>query len=145
VTAKLRTLPEALDEAAGSDGGYTFIGEGRARARSYAEMHQTAHAVAGGLLAAGLERGDVVALVINDAEDFLTTLLGAAIAGVVPASLYPPSTTAEIAPSSRRMRSPAASRRSCPPTRISRRFCRASRSRRRRPPAAGRLRSMTSR
>ena len=94
--ARLRTLPEALDEAAGSAAGYTFIGEGGGRTRSYAEIRQSAHRVAGGLLAAGLERGDVVALVISDAEGFLTTLLGAAIAGVVPASLYPPSTTAEI-------------------------------------------------
>ena len=94
--ARLRTLPEALDEAAGSAAGYTFIGEGGGRTRSFAEIRQSAHRVAGGLLAAGLERGDVVALVISDAEGFLTTLLGAAIAGVVPASLYPPSTTAEI-------------------------------------------------
>ena len=94
--ATLRTLPEALDEAAGSEAGYTFIGEGGARTRSYAEIRHTAHGVAGGLLAAGLQRGDVVALVVSDAEHFLTTLIGAAIAGVIPASLYPPSTTAEI-------------------------------------------------
>jgi fatty-acyl-CoA synthase len=92
----LRTLPEALAEGAGCEVGFTFIGEGGIRTRSYDEIRQSAHSVAGGLLAAGLQRGDVVALVISDAEQFLTTLIGAAIAGVVPASLYPPSTTAEI-------------------------------------------------
>ena len=43
----------------------------------------------------GLRRGDVVALIVNDAEQFLTAFLGAAIAGVVPATLYPPSTATD--------------------------------------------------
>jgi fatty-acyl-CoA synthase len=59
-------------------------------------MAAAAYRVGGGLRRAGLRPGDVVALVIPDAERFLTTLFGATIAGVVPASLYPPSTAADL-------------------------------------------------
>jgi fatty-acyl-CoA synthase len=93
---RLRTLAEALDEGSGSSAGYTFLGDGEPRTRSYADIRVSAHRVAAGLRRAGLERGDVVALVIADAEQFLTTLIGAAISGIVPASLYPPPTTADL-------------------------------------------------
>ncbi|HWW85737.1 MAG TPA: fatty acyl-AMP ligase, partial [Vicinamibacterales bacterium] len=52
--------------------------------------------VAQSLLDAGLGRGDLVALVVGDAEGFLTSLFGASMAGVVPASLYPPATTGDL-------------------------------------------------
>jgi fatty-acyl-CoA synthase len=93
---KLRTLPEALDEGSTSGAGYSFLSEAGTRPRSYAEMRAAAYRVAGGLRRAGLRRGDVVALVIGDAEQFLTALFGAMIAGLVPASLYPPSITADL-------------------------------------------------
>ena len=92
----LKTLADALDEGSASGAGYTFLGDAGARTRSYAEVRIAAREAAAGLRAAGLERGDVVALVIGDAEQFLATLLGAALAGVVPASLYPPSPTADL-------------------------------------------------
>jgi acyl-CoA synthetase (AMP-forming)/AMP-acid ligase II len=65
----------------------------RRDAASYADLRQGALRVASSLHEAGLRRGDLVALVIGDAELFLTTLLGASLAGVIPASLYPPATT----------------------------------------------------
>lgn len=92
----LRTLPEALDEGSTSGAGYTFLSEAGTRTRSYAEMRDAARRVAGGLGRAGLRRGDVVALVIVDAEPFLAALFGATMAGLIPASLYPPSTTADL-------------------------------------------------
>jgi fatty-acyl-CoA synthase len=92
----LKTLADALDQGARSGAGYTFLDDGGARTRSYAEIGIAARRLAAGLRAAGLQHGDVVALVINDAEQFLTTLIGAALAGVAPASLYPPSTTADL-------------------------------------------------
>jgi fatty-acyl-CoA synthase len=52
--------------------------------------------VARALHDAGVRRGDVVAIVLADAEPFLTTLFGASMAGVVPASLYPPATMGEL-------------------------------------------------
>ena len=92
----LKTLADALDEGARSGAGYTFLGDAGERVRSYAEIRTRAREAAAALRAAGLERADVVALVVGDAEQFLTTLLGATLAGVVPASLYPPSTTADL-------------------------------------------------
>ena len=52
--------------------------------------------IARALRETGLRRGDLVALVLGDAEQFLTTLFGASMAGVIPASLYPPSTTSDL-------------------------------------------------
>jgi fatty-acyl-CoA synthase len=90
------TLVDALLAAPASDAGYTFLNERGARTRSYAEMRRAAYRFAAGLRHAGLQRGDVVALVIADAEQFLTALFGAVVAGIVPASLYPPSATADL-------------------------------------------------
>ena len=92
----LRTLVDALDAGSNTGAGYTFLSEGRTRTCSYAEIGLAARRIAAGLRASGLGRGDVAAIVIGDAEPFLTTLIGAALAGVVPASLYPPSPTADL-------------------------------------------------
>jgi fatty-acyl-CoA synthase len=92
----LRTLPEALAEAARTDAGYVFVAGDVETRRSYAEIRKASLGVARALREAGLRRGDLVAIVVNDAEQFLTTLLGASISGVVPASLYPPATTSDL-------------------------------------------------
>jgi len=103
--ARLRTLPEALAEAARADAGYLFLsadGGGAApdaasgTYRSYADMQRLSWQVARALRDARVRRGDLVAIVLADAEQFLTTLFGASMAGVVPASLYPPSTMGEL-------------------------------------------------
>src|SRR3989338_10320909 len=88
----LRTLPEALETAARSGEGYTFVVNGADARRSYAELQHESFRVARSLKEAGLQRGDVVALLLLDAEHFLTVLFGASMAGVVPASVYPPAT-----------------------------------------------------
>ena len=93
--AQLRTLPEALAYAAGADAGYCFVTGDGDRRRSYADLHEAAHRFGGSMRAAGLQRGDLVGLVLPDAEQFLTTLFGASIAGLIPASIYPPSTTSD--------------------------------------------------
>jgi fatty-acyl-CoA synthase len=92
----LRTLPEALDRAARSSEGYVFVTGGVEVRRSYAEIRDASFRLARALREAGLKRGDLVALVINDAEPFLTALFGASIAGLVPASVAPPSVTGEL-------------------------------------------------
>ncbi|HEY2905019.1 MAG TPA: fatty acyl-AMP ligase [Vicinamibacterales bacterium] len=92
----LRTLADALSDAASSDEGYLFLVGGDEVRRPYAEIRQTALGVAQSLSESGLEPGDLVAIVINDAEQFLTAFLGVSVAGMVPASLYPPSTTSEL-------------------------------------------------
>jgi len=92
----LRTLPDALAHGAEADAGYSFVTGDGDRRRSYADLQQAARRTAGSLRAAGLRRGDLVGLVLPDAEQFLTTLFGASIAGLIPASIYPPSTTSDL-------------------------------------------------
>ena len=94
--ATLRTLPEALAEASRSGGGYCFSANGADVHRSYADVRLASCRIARALRETGLRRGDLVALVLGDAEQFLTTLFGASMAGVIPASLYPPSTTSDL-------------------------------------------------
>jgi fatty-acyl-CoA synthase len=91
-----RTLPEALAEAARGQAGYIFVASGRETRRSYAAMYEASQGVSRALRALGLGRGDLVALVVGDAEQFLTALFGASIAGVIPASLYPPAATSDL-------------------------------------------------
>jgi len=91
-----RTLPEALANAACVDAGYVFVAGDVEVRRSYAEIRETSLGIARALREAGLRSGDLVAIVVNDAEQFLTTLLGAAISGIVPASLYPPATSSDL-------------------------------------------------
>lgn len=92
----LRTLPEALAQAARADAGYGFVSGDADRWRSYADLQQASLRTAGALKAAGLRRGDLVGLVLPDAEQFLITLFGASIAGLTPASIYPPATTSDL-------------------------------------------------
>src|SRR5262249_9111283 len=92
----LRTLPEALAQAAATDCGYTFINAAGEVYRAYRAIEAESRRVARSLRDAGLRRGDLVALVVSDAEQFVTALYGASLAGVVPASLYPPPTTSDL-------------------------------------------------
>jgi acyl-CoA synthetase (AMP-forming)/AMP-acid ligase II len=94
---RLRTLPQALHDAAQSGEGYTFITRGVCERHEYADIEQTALRVAGALRETGLKRGDLVALMMTDAEGFLTALFGASLAGLVPAPLAPPAMTGEPA------------------------------------------------
>jgi acyl-CoA synthetase (AMP-forming)/AMP-acid ligase II len=94
--AALRTLPEALARGAGADAGYIFVAGDTDRRWSYAAAQQAARRTGGSLRAAGLRRGDLVGLVLPDAAQFLTAFFGASIAGLIPASIYPPSTTSDL-------------------------------------------------
>jgi len=94
--AGLRTLPEALAQGAVGDAGYCFVDGAGERRRNYADLQQAALRTGASLRGAGLRRGDLVGLVLPDAEQFLITLFGASIAGLIPASIYPPSTTSDL-------------------------------------------------
>jgi fatty-acyl-CoA synthase len=105
-----RTLPDMLAEASRGDQGYRFVSSRGESVRSYASIHGRARRLASALGALGLRRGDLVALVVADHEQFLTSLFGASMTGVVPASLYPPATTSDLP---RYLESTAAVLRSC--------------------------------
>jgi fatty-acyl-CoA synthase len=97
----LRTLPEALRDAAAGEHGCLFIGGASAGHhadvyRSYADLHAAARGVSQSLRGLGLQRGDLVAVAIDDAESFLVALYGASMAGLVPASLHPPGATRDL-------------------------------------------------
>ena len=92
----LRTLPEALADAARGREGFVFAGPKGEHPRSYAQMREASLAVARGCQASGLGSNDLVALILGDADQFLTALCGAATAGVIPASLYPPTATSHM-------------------------------------------------
>ncbi|MBI3493664.1 MAG: fatty acyl-AMP ligase, partial [Acidobacteria bacterium] len=89
-------MPEAIEEAARNGAGFFFVSPDGETFCSYAELRHSALRVASALRDAGLRRGDLVAIVLSDADEFLTTLFGASMAGVIPASLYPPATTSDL-------------------------------------------------
>ncbi|HMF97568.1 MAG TPA: fatty acyl-AMP ligase [Vicinamibacterales bacterium] len=91
-----RTLPEALDDAAESDSGFSFQSGTAETSVSYEEIRRRSLQVARALKDAGLRRGDLAALVLPDGEQFLTALFGASIARLLPASVYPPATAADL-------------------------------------------------
>ena len=92
----LRTIPDILSDAAATAHGVTFIDRGLETTRSYRDILDASRRAAASLTAAGLHRGDLVALVLRDPEAFLTSLFGASIAGIVPALVYPPMTTVDL-------------------------------------------------
>jgi fatty-acyl-CoA synthase len=92
----LRTLPDALSAASATSQGLVCVADGVEVRRSYAEIRRAALGVSRALVDSGLRPGDLVALVIADAEPFLTALFGASIAGLIPASLYPPATISDL-------------------------------------------------
>jgi fatty-acyl-CoA synthase len=92
-----RTLPDALAEAARADAGYWFLAAGEETYRSYAEVWTASCRVARSLAEAGLSRGDLVAIVLPDAEAFLITLFAVSMAGLIPASMPVPATTGDLA------------------------------------------------
>jgi len=92
----IRTLPRALAAAAEGNAAYVFVGPGAETRRSYAQMYTASLRVSAGLRALGLGRDDLIAIVIGDSEQFLTALFGASMAGVIPASLYPPALTSDL-------------------------------------------------
>src|SRR5262249_30206691 len=87
--------PEALADAARSGEGYLFVEHGVEKRRSYADLYDASIHVARKLREQGLGPGDLVALIIAGTESFLTTLFGASLAGLVPASVFPPAPTAD--------------------------------------------------
>ena len=97
----LRTLPEALAQAARTDAGYCFVSSDTDTWCSYADVRVDSLRVARALREVGLGRGDLVALVLPDARQFLTTLFGASISrsrwrrGPITAAATNPATPAE--------------------------------------------------
>ncbi len=94
-------LPFVLaDLAANADPsrGYTFVAEdGRTeRFESFASLHATAGRYAAAFRRLGLRRGDRVAMIIPEADDFVFCFFGAMHAGLVPVPMCPPMTLGKL-------------------------------------------------
>ncbi|MEV5887330.1 fatty acyl-AMP ligase [Streptomyces sp. NPDC052020] len=86
------TFDQVLAENLGhSDGGYTFIQEdGREHFLSWSELSREALRRGRRLLQGGLRKGERVALIVPEQQEFVLTFLGAASVGVIPVPMYPP-------------------------------------------------------
>ncbi len=91
---KARTLHESLFLRAEAEPGRPAVflreGEGDERTVTYGGLWREAAAVAGGLRAEGVGRGDTVALMLPTGNDFLRVFQGILIAGAIPVPIYPP-------------------------------------------------------
>jgi acyl-CoA synthetase (AMP-forming)/AMP-acid ligase II/1-acyl-sn-glycerol-3-phosphate acyltransferase len=63
---------------------------------TYGELWARASAVAGGLRAHGVERGDSVALMLRTEPAFFSAFFGVLLAGAVPVPIYPPTRPARL-------------------------------------------------
>lgn len=94
--AELHTCPDTVVEALRRIGsvteeGYTFMDNtGKQNLCNFAELNRRAEGRARSLLAYGLVKGDRVAMVLTQPEDFVVTFLGALVAGLVPVPMFPP-------------------------------------------------------
>jgi 1-acyl-sn-glycerol-3-phosphate acyltransferase len=70
--------------------------EGNERTVTYAELDQSARAVAAGLLARGLEPGKAVAIMLPTSVDYFFSFFGILLAGGVPVPIYPPARASQI-------------------------------------------------
>jgi fatty-acyl-CoA synthase len=88
----VRTLVEALRNASTVTGkGYTFLDDAlAAREWSFADLYREAVRRGSILRTLGLEKGDRVAMIVPEGEDFILTFFGAVVAGLVPVPMYPP-------------------------------------------------------
>lgn len=85
------TLAEALDRLPSGEGrGFRFLtSEREERYYPYGAMREEAHRRAAFLAAAGLRKGDTVALVCPENHEFVLTFLGCTVGGFVPVPIFP--------------------------------------------------------
>jgi fatty-acyl-CoA synthase len=98
-TPRLRTVVQALEDAAASTTGYRFIEEGSDAEPffSHGDIERASARYGGAMQALGAKRGDRVALILPDNADFVFAFLGALRAGVIPVPIYPPTGLGKLA------------------------------------------------
>src|SRR5688500_8495128 len=87
-----RTLVDVLQHATtNSSRGYTFLDDRlRERFWSFADLAREAARRARIFRTLGMKKGDRIAMIVPDGEDFVLSFLGALRAGLVPVPMYPP-------------------------------------------------------
>jgi len=94
----MRTFLDVLrDNAVHADRSVTFVRtNGTERTVTYAELWDEARRRAGALFAMGLQKGDRLALILPEPDEFVLTFIGALVAGIVAVPMYPPQTLAKL-------------------------------------------------
>jgi fatty-acyl-CoA synthase len=94
----MRTFIDVLrDNAVHTDRAVTFMrASGEERRVSYPELWVEARRRAHALRALGLEKGDRVALILPEPDEFVLTFIAALTAGIVAVPMYPPQTLAKM-------------------------------------------------
>ncbi|NUP10560.1 MAG: fatty acyl-AMP ligase [Polyangiaceae bacterium] len=94
----MRTFPRVLQEnAVHADRAVTFMrADGEERKVSFPDLWQTACQRAQALYAVGLQKGDRVALVLPEPDEFVLTFMACLTAGIVAVPMYPPQTLAKL-------------------------------------------------
>lgn len=87
-----RTIPQSIDLAAERKGaGFGFVADdGTQQNLSFSDVRLRARGIAAALQERGLKKGDRVALILPQPEEFILTFLAVTVAGGVPVPLYPP-------------------------------------------------------
>jgi fatty-acyl-CoA synthase len=90
----MRTAPTLVDAVRALEGdrerGFVFVkGDGAERLYSFHDIAAEAERRASHLVARGLRKGDRLAMVIPDGDEFVLSFLGALFAGIVPVPIYP--------------------------------------------------------
>jgi acyl-CoA synthetase (AMP-forming)/AMP-acid ligase II len=118
-----RTIPQAIEDAAKAEPrrGLCFVHEGGVQGfprpaasvmgpgqgsgpsapetvLSYAEVERSSARFGGALQALGLRKGDRVALILPNNDDFVLAFFGSIRAGIVPAPIYPPMALGQLEP-----------------------------------------------
>src|SRR5437764_12125676 len=88
-----RTIVEALEQRSSSrDSGFTHLAmDGSTRFESFHELHACASRIGLALQQRGCCKGDRVALILSDTQEFIDSVFGAFLVGAVPVPLAPPS------------------------------------------------------
>jgi len=91
IEPKFETLTEMLDAAAHGGQSLFFVDRNEVDTEvPMAEVRRQAHSVAAGLVDAGVQPGDRVALVLPTGVEFVASFFGVLYAGAIPVPLYPP-------------------------------------------------------
>lgn len=99
VPSDAATLLQVLESRVQADAPATHaivLGEGPPETLSYAQLHDGARIIAGGLTRAGIPAGATVALMLPTGSAYLHCFLGVLLAGAIPVPIYPPTRLAQL-------------------------------------------------
>jgi fatty-acyl-CoA synthase len=90
--------PVGASPVAAPAGGASPEGSAQESTLSYADVERLSARFGGALQALGLRKGDRVALILPNNDDFVLAFFGAIRAGIVPAPIYPPMALGHLEP-----------------------------------------------